>query len=76
MSLEFTELRKMDHLLDEGLAVVVSRMSLAGKDELNGMAGVLDHFHHRFELVENQRCPLVSSKAPSKPDGQRIGVEE
>ncbi len=52
---EFTVLAQMDDLLDETLALVVTRMRLAGEDELDGPVLVMRELHDVFKLLKNQR---------------------
>src|SRR5665213_3412312 len=75
-ALKLAVFAEVDDALDETFALVVARMSLAGKDELHGPATIVEQFDHVLELIEDQRGAFVSGKAPGKADGQGIRVQQ
>ena len=66
----------MNDLLDVTLAIVVARMGLAGKDELDVALPVVDQLHDVLELLEDKRGALVGGEPPGEADGERVRVEQ
>ena len=50
-------------------------MSLAGKEELHGVVGVVDNLGQTVEVGEEQVGTLVGGKATGKANEQRVGVD-
>ena len=75
-ALEFAVFAEVNDLLDELLALVIARMSLAGEDELQRTLFVVGQLHDVFKLLEDERRALVGGEAAGEPDGQRVGIEQ
>src|SRR5436309_7499921 len=67
---------QVNDVLDESLALVVARMRLARKDELDGPLFIMHEPHDVLKLLENQRRTFIRGKAPREANGQRIGIEQ
>ena len=72
---ELRHARNLDDATNQTLATTVGRMSLAGKDELNGTLGIVDNLSQTVEVGEEQVCTLVGSKTTGKADGESLGIE-
>ena len=66
---------KLGDALQDLLARLVLGMCFAGEDELHRMLRVVDKLRNLFDVTEDQVGPLVSRKAPSKTDGQRVQAQ-
>ena len=60
-------------LLQDTLAGFVVRMGLAGKEELHGALGVVDHGGETFDVFEQQVGALIGSEAAGEADGEGVG---
>ena len=65
----------LDNLLDESLTGTVVRVSLTGKEELDGIVGVVDNLGQTIEVGKQQVGTLVGSEATAETDEQRIGID-
>jgi hypothetical protein len=52
------------------------RMGLAGKEELHGTLGIVDHGRQSLDIGENQVGSLVGGEAAREADGQGIRGEQ
>ena len=75
MAAEFGALREFDPFADEFLALLVRRMRLAGKDELDGSRRIIQQTRQPRRIGEQQIRPLVTGEAPRKAKRQRVRVE-
>ena len=66
----------MGNFLNEPLAFFISRMCLAGIDELHRPIGGLGELGDFLEVIKNQWRPFVGGKTAGKSDGQRVSIEE
>ena len=62
-------------LLQHALAGLVVRMGLAGKEELHGALGIVDHGGQPLDVGQQQVGALVGGEAAGEADGQRVGRE-
>ena len=66
---------KAQYFMNEVAAWFISRVGLAGKDQLDGAPLVMEQPFQPFEIAEQQGRPLIGGKAPGEADGERFGVE-
>src|SRR5690349_19671409 len=64
------------NLFDTLLSGFIGRMSLAGKDQLNWPARVIEETHKPILIVKDQCRALVVGKPPGKSDGQGGRIEK
>ena len=63
------------HLLDQSLPRLVSRMCLAGKNDLYRPLWIVQNSTYTFNVAENERCPFVGCVAPGKANNESISIQ-
>ncbi len=66
---------ELEQLFDEVLALIVTRMGLAGKNELNRAAGVVDDGLQALGVLNQQESAFVGSESARERDGQDVRVK-
>src|SRR3974390_1468538 len=74
--MKITVFAEMKDLLNVALAVIVARMRLAGKNELNRPFGISSELHDFVQLVENKRCAFVGRESPGETNGQGVRIQQ
>src|SRR5690606_12943109 len=64
-----------DDLSDQLLAGVVTRVRLAGEDDLDRPLGAADQRDEPVDVTQQQRRPLVGCEATGEADGQNLGID-
>ena len=72
---ELGTLADLEDLLDQALTRSVSRMSLAGEEEQNGMLGIVDDLAQTIKICEEQMGALISGEATAEADHQRVRID-
>ena len=67
---------EMDPFLNQGLAGLVRRMSLAGHDELHRTPRIGQQAQQSLRVVQQQVRSFVGCKAACKAQRQRVGIKQ
>src|ERR1051325_5523102 len=76
MAFQLAVFAEMNDMLNVAFAVVISRMGLASKYELDRTLRVVHQLHDVFELLEDEGRALIGGKAARETNGERVGVQQ
>src|SRR3954468_24867880 len=62
--------------MNQMFSMLVSRMSLAGKDNLHGTPLIEHHGFDSIQIVKKQCRPFVTGKTTSETDGEGFRIQE
>src|SRR5688572_2170086 len=63
-------------IVNKPFAMVVGRMRLAGKNDLNRLPEVQEDFPDPLEIMEDQAGSFVPGESSSKADSERVRIEQ